>query len=589
MLQKTYHFYNLEELNSIIEQIRSEAVYDTASGILMQLYNPRLDINEELLIENINKAFPKACISGITAANIAGDKCEEKCDFSNFPVELSVTFFKETQLEQYEFCMDSTTSFVAGRMMSEFLESLEDLKCLQMFYASNSISICVFKNEFKHHTVPIFGIKAGRHLSGCNIAKVYGRKVYTNGFVVIAFKSKSLKIYMDNNLGWTPIGREMAITKINSNNIIAEVDKRPATEIYEKYLKVTPNEYFFENVSDFPMIIERNGRQLARVAASYDKNGAIHLTSDVRVGDHFRLSYATPEQLFALTSQSATDLHAFKPEAVFLFECGNRVRFLKEQYDVEIEQYKKSHDQLSVATGYAELYSTTDEFGGELNSSLVAVGLKEDVNAEDVFIPRRMLEKDVNVHENENQEIPFIDRILAFLESTSKELDQTNRDLGKIAYTDQLTKIYNRWELEKKIDEYLELNRQGKSYGLLFFDIDHFKHVNDTYGHDVGDMVLLAVVNLVKEKLKEGHAFGRWGGEEFLYMVPAKNEEELFAFAEGIRKMIDEICFVTVQHLTISIGATMALPDDTMRSIVKRADDAVYVAKESGRNMVIIQ
>ena len=89
MLQKTYHFYNLEELNSIIEQIRSEAVYDTASGILMQLYNPRLDINEELLVETINKAFPKACISGITAANIAGDKCEDKCDFSNFPLELS--------------------------------------------------------------------------------------------------------------------------------------------------------------------------------------------------------------------------------------------------------------------------------------------------------------------------------------------------------------------------------------------------------------------------------------------------------------------------------------------------------------------
>ena len=167
-------------------------------------------------------------------------------------------------------------------------------------------------------------------------------------------------------------------------------------------------------------------------------------------------------------------------------------------------------------------------------------------------------------------------------------MDNLNKELGKVAYTDQLTKIYNRWELERKIEEALELTNQGMSYGLFFIDIDHFKQVNDTYGHDVGDAVLLSVVNIIKESLNEGHIFGRWGGEEFVYIIPDVDEKTAVEFAESIRKKIDEICFVTVKHITISLGVTLAKPNDTIASFVKRADDAVYEAKENGRNQVKI-
>ena len=112
--------------------------------------------------------------------------------------------------------------------------------------------------------------------------------------------------------------------------------------------------------------------------------------------------------------------------------------------------------------------------------------------------------------------------------------------------------------------------------------------LNDTYGHDVGDSVLLSVVNIIKESLKEGHIFGRWGGEEFVYIIPDVDEKTAVEFAESIRKKIDEICFVTVKHITISLGVTLAKPNDTIASFVKRADDAVYEAKENGRNQVKI-
>ena len=120
MLQKTYRFYNHTELQSVIDAIRSEPSYETASGILLQLYNPRLDAEEELLIEALSDAFPSACLTGITAANTA----EKNFDISDSPLLLSVTFFQTTRLIQFDFSMDTITAFVAGRIMNEFMEKM---------------------------------------------------------------------------------------------------------------------------------------------------------------------------------------------------------------------------------------------------------------------------------------------------------------------------------------------------------------------------------------------------------------------------------------------------------------------------------
>ncbi len=585
MKQKTFHFYKIEELEDIFSEIHADEAYINASGVLVQLYNPRLDMDEVLLLNTVKKGLPHACISGVTSANIAG----ETFDISQFPVELSVTCFAETKLYQYDFDMERVTSFVAGRIMNETLGKLEDTKCLQVFYASTSASIGSFLFEFNHHKLPIFGIKAGRSITRQNTAHVYGRKVYSNGFVVIAFLSKSLRLYMDNNLGWQPIGVEMVITETEGSNTIVKIDDKPAIDIFSKYLKVSPNEYFVHNVCEFPLILKRDGCELARVPAGYTNDGSVIFTSEVRKGDHFRLSYADKEKLNAQTEKSSRELGAFQPDAVFIFECGNRVRYLKQNYLFEIMDYRNYAKQLSAVTGYAEVFVTPEGHGGDCNSTLVAVGLKEDINSTDSIITHRSSTVMQTSVTDTNKEIPFIERILAFLESTSNELDEMNRELGKIAYTDQLTKIYNRWELEKAIEEALVLSKQGKPYGLLFFDIDHFKHVNDTYGHDVGDLVLLAMVNLIREQQESRHVFGRWGGEEFIYLLPDVDEKSLFDFAEKLRKTIDEVCFVTVQHITISIGATLALPDDTPESFVKRADNAVYEAKETGRNKVVLK
>ena len=132
-----------------------------------------------------------------------------------------------------------------------------------------------------------------------------------------------------------------------------------------------------------------------------------------------------------------------------------------------------------------------------------------------------------------------------------------NLELKKIAFTDQLTKIYNRRQLEGALENVLTYSQEGRSYGILFIDIDHFKNINDTYGHDIGDMVLLEVVNQIRSLMEDDHIFGRWGGEEFIYLVPDVDEKSLGNFGEKVRKIIENKKFSTVNHITVSVGVTL--------------------------------
>lgn len=583
MLQKKYVFHTFGELEIIVAEITSSNAYKNATGILLQLYNPKIDVDDERIIAYIHTTCEKACLAGLTSSNIA----DQEFDIKDNPIELNVTYFQTTRLMALDFDMNQETGFVAGRIVNNTLENIYDTRCMLICYSCSSAVINTFINEFRHHKLTLFGAKAGCSIRALNPALVYGKSARTNGITAIIFAGKDLRLYMDNCLGFKEIGLEMLVTKTEGDNIITEIDHQPATEVYAKYLNVKPNQYFVHNVCEFPFIFSRNGCALARVPSAYGENGSIHFTADVEKGERFRLSYGNPDNLFNIIDQSVQNLNNFRPEAVFLFECGNRVRFLKDQASRETDKFREYSPELSVAVGYAELFFSPA--GGILNSALVAVGLTEDASSQDEFRSCIAVTKDNTSLQNvENAVIPFMDRILHFLEKTSLELEQLNKELGKIAYTDRLTRIYNRWELEHKITEAIKLSEDDHTpISLIFMDIDHFKHVNDTYGHDVGDMVLRATVNLIKDNLQPQHVFGRWGGEEFLYLLPDTDLEEAKEFAEKLRMQVEENCYVVVRHITMSFGVTTIIENDNINTFVKRADEALYIAKKNGRNRVV--
>jgi len=160
----------------------------------------------------------------------------------------------------------------------------------------------------------------------------------------------------------------------------------------------------------------------------------------------------------------------------------------------------------------------------------------------------------------------------------------------KRANIDTLTGAYSRAKFDYLYNaEFSRSKRYLNPLTIIFIDIDHFKKINDTYGHDVGDEVLKKFANLISSNSREFDVFARWGGEEFILMLPQTNINDGYKLAQKIRNIIASHKFDKIGTLTCSIGLSMLNKGDTKSSLIKRADNALYKAKSAGRNRTIIE
>lgn len=170
------------------------------------------------------------------------------------------------------------------------------------------------------------------------------------------------------------------------------------------------------------------------------------------------------------------------------------------------------------------------------------------------------------------------------------ERRKLENQLQKLATIDSLTGIYNRHKTSEELNiEIDRAKRYGGSLTLIMFDIDHFKEVNDTYGHDIGDYVLKELSNVISEEIRDSDRFGRWGGEEFMLILPESNKNQGMKFAH---KLIDRVAMHKFQgyaQITISVGVAIFNETDTNKTLLKRVDNALYLAKTEGRNTVRFQ
>jgi len=167
------------------------------------------------------------------------------------------------------------------------------------------------------------------------------------------------------------------------------------------------------------------------------------------------------------------------------------------------------------------------------------------------------------------------------------ERKQLENKFERLATIDELTQVFNRTKFQEVIKIELErAKRYNHPLSMLMFDIDHFKAINDTYGHSVGDYVLQTLAQIAKENLREIDYLVRWGGEEFIIIAPETDLGRAKALAERIRTAIENYRFDQAGKITISFGVTEFKENDTEDTFIRRADDAMYRAKEKGRNRV---
>ena len=164
---------------------------------------------------------------------------------------------------------------------------------------------------------------------------------------------------------------------------------------------------------------------------------------------------------------------------------------------------------------------------------------------------------------------------------------ETERELERLATLDDLTGAYNRRSADSFLkNEINQVQRYGQPLSVVLFDIDHFKVVNDSYGHEQGDTVLKAVVDAASEHLRDADILSRWGGEEFLVLAPKTDLDGAMRLAERMRLAIDQTTSQGEVHVTASFGVAQYRPGEMGSRLLKRADDALYRAKDGGRNRV---
>jgi len=220
---------------------------------------------------------------------------------------------------------------------------------------------------------------------------------------------------------------------------------------------------------------------------------------------------------------------------------------------------------------------------------------------------KKNMEAKVFFHHRDGHQVPVLVRTTPILgergrvlgamqifsdNSSTENLGRKVRELERMALLDPLTKLGNRRYGEMNLSGKLrELKRYGWPFGILFIDIDRFKVVNDTYGHDAGDRVLRLVAVTISNGLRSSDMVSRWGGEEFVAIVASVDDEKLRLVGEKIRALVERssIPFEDEQrNVTVSIGATLARKRDSVNTIIKRADTLMYRSKKEGRNRLSI-
>ncbi len=585
----------------LLEDVKKSFDYQNAENVLVNIFTKRVQKDYISYISDlILSGLPKAKISGLTC--LEGFSL---CENTAASTVITILCFQVSEVKVIEYDFSKISVNDAKKFFVEELRNFSNLRGIQVYTTPLKNDVT---NEFLSDVdlidadVPVFGAGAGfGELSEDHRLYVFGRGIYENGVVITLFGGDRLGIYAESTLGWTPIGKEMTVTDIQDNTVLKNLDNELAGEIYKKYLGVTSEKYFLQNTCEFPFMLKRGDKWVARVPIQKDKDGYIHFTADILKGEKLLFSYGSKNAILKHAFNLAEYMSRKNLEGLLLHVCRTRYLYLKETEQLELQAFSNFYRETAGCYAFSEILYK-NKSGGLHNSALVAVGFREFNNAEEKlysddcyvenvfygtsnYIDFNKWVSEITQNGKDNQLLPFEERLVNFLHATTRDLYLANLKLEEAATTDGLTKLFNR----KKISEHISYElkkRDSKNIFLIMFDIDNFKRVNDTYGHDMGDEVLVRVAATAKSCIRSGDSIGRWGGEEFMILLPEANKEEAVSIAERIRTEISSLKWEKINQVTISLGVSGVRESDDDQTLYKRVDNRLYFSKTHGKNCV---
>lgn len=254
--------------------------------------------------------------------------------------------------------------------------------------------------------------------------------------------------------------------------------------------------------------------------------------------------------------------------------------------DDDCEYFSKNFSEIERANLHKQELHLRNRRGEDIYAIMVCHIERDSQNH---FVRAHSIVTNITEHRQMEEKLSELNAELeAKVSERTVELEKAVEALTNLSRTDALTALPNRLAANERIHtEFLSMRRRNHPYGLLMLDIDHFKRVNDTFGHAIGDSVLNTMADAIKNLIRADDFACRFGGEEFLILLPDSNIKAAHHVAEKIRLTIESLVHPIAGNITVSIGVTVSDVSDPNEYVaIKRADDALYVAKNAGRNQV---
>lgn len=567
MYRNTYTLQDIAELSGCIKAFQ-EAHPTPAPYLSISIFT---HWNDPALIQamtdGLSKAFPRASIAGLTTAGGIEDG-----QMNTGKTILSFMAFDESPVEVLHY-------------------NMKDLRAVEILETQLTGNVEPFLDAISAlpPSVAIFG--GGADTDDLNQPSyIFDKEAIMNeGFVIMLFRG-TVKVLTRSVLGWQPLGRQVTITAMDGNMVIKELD-HIAVNFYEKYLKIDPSVDFDKKTLSFPLVVEKDGVELARLPMSCRKDGSLVFNIALHVGDKLRMAYGDPNEIINGSRRVLGRIRDFGPQGMLLFSCVVRRYYLKD----DVNQILSAYERITPAAG-GYTRGEIDRIEGHvytMNMNLVSAAFREETKDHkrtiaDITGDPSHMENDPAL--NLDDFLSTVQCLVSFITVTSKELSDAYQKLAFVAGHDSLTDLLNRGRIEWVLRHLIEdTNKTHHTFSAIMIDIDSFKHINDTYGHSVGEDVLIRLADIMKSGVRPTDYAGRWGGDEFVILLPDTDIDQSEEVADRMRRNFAEADILPDgKAVTASFGVTTSYEGETLESFYRRMDSALYTAKGAGKNQVIL-
>lgn len=544
------------------------------------------------VFRQLREAFPQACITGTMSAGEI-----KSGHLMRTGVLVCALLFQTSEVWVRRYRHVRGNEQAVGRHIREELDATPGVKAAELLFPGTELNTKSMFEELSQcdPRIHIFGGYSGGHSLNDTQHFIFddAHSMFDSVWVT-CFAGDDLHVNIDKLIGWEPLGLPFRVTKASGNRLI-ELDGRPASEIYEKFLQIDRTQT--DNAEEgytFPFMAERDGEAWLRSAIHIEEDGSLDLHGFVMEGMSIQLSYGNTDSIVKQVNERLDAVRAFEPDVVLLYSCIVRKAFWEDFVDIEMEPFEALASTSGFHTWGEVFRSMRTGEVIEHNVTLLSVAMREgepkgralgEAHVDDAILrgPAAQLRRLTSL----------VYTAMGELQKAHADLRRLNQRLTVMAETDWLTSLYNRGRTEGLITRTMaDAAAQNKPVGLVMADVDHFKRVNDVFGHHAGDVVLKEFAHMLKEAAlcQEGAFAGRWGGEEFFLVLPGADLARVTEVAERLRGDVERHVFASVGTVTVSLGVSSepgTRDPDLLNSIYSRVDDALYRAKEGGRNRVV--